>query len=84
MTRFATLPAGMIALALAACAPKPPVTVAVPVPCLRADQVPAKPGPLPKPAPVDARDALDLAMISLLEHRGYADTADKLLRACAE
>ncbi len=74
----------LAALALAACAPKPPVTVAVPVPCLRADQVPPVPPRLPQPAPADARDALDLALASLADWKAYGAVADPLLRACAE
>ncbi len=72
------------ALALTACAPKPPVTVAVPVPCLRADQVPPVPARLPQPIPRDARDALALALASLADWKAYGAAADPMLRACAE
>ena len=74
----------VICLALAACAPKPPVQVSVPVatPCIAADAVPTRPEPL-SAMPSDANAALSLTLDKLLEWKAYGVESDGKLRACS-
>ena len=79
--RYAVYP---IALALASCTGKPPVTVSVPVavPCIAPDKVPQLPPPLGA-MPGDANAALSLAIDRLLDWRLYGIAADGVMRGCA-
>ena len=74
----------LICLALAACSPKPPVQVSIPVavPCIAPEDVPTIPAPLAD-MPNDANAALSLALDALLEWKAYGVEADGMLRACS-
>jgi hypothetical protein len=74
----------LICLALAACSPKPPVQVSIPVavPCIAPEAVPTIPAPLAD-MPNDANAALSLALDALLEWKAYGVEADGMLRACS-
>ena len=73
-----------IAILLASCTGKPPVTVSVPVavPCIAPDKVPQLPPPLGA-MPEDANAALSLAIDRLLDWRLYGIAADGVMRGCA-
>lgn len=85
MTRLAIL----VALSLTACATKPlprvetvEVRVVVPVPCLNAADIPAR--PVAPKLPDDMQAALAVSVGLLLEWFEYGVVADGQLRACAK
>lgn len=73
---------------LSACASKPAIEVRtvevlkpVPVACVKREDIPVRPGPLP-PRPEDARQALDLAVAWVLKWQGYGEKANAVLQGC--
>ena len=60
-----------------------PVYIDRPVACVKAEDVPVKPGALPA-RPSDARQGEAIALSKVREWEGYGDHAGPLLQACAK